>query len=608
MNKKKSLALLMLIGGLGLFLAQPWEVAISPPTRVDDFRLIDQFGRAHALQYLSDQDEAVYVAVSLDCGTDAAVAAMRRSQAARSAAPHFYVHAGPGQRRTAFQAPFQSTGTHAPIFLGTTTKSEPSSFQALLQSTDPHVPVLMDSSRTISASLALSNVAAVVSVDPSSGALTVIDAGDSDCPLPPHDGSALTYEDDIIPIIGDHCLECHSTQRSVRLWTDLGTVTGWSAMIRQTLRTRLMPPGGHDSHYGNVEGGYEQGDMDKLLQWIEAGMPSKGGEDPLPAMNAAITQEANSVTDWGEPDTVWAMTEPHHLPASGPDQYLYAQVGGPTKRDIWVNRIQLKLNRRAVHHANLLVLDTPLAHLGPDDFEHGDDMIDVRIRKVKEGKENMYKPPEEGSTLRVAHHLFEETTMFTYGRSKPTLEFDPGQATLVPKGSYIVLEFHYGLTGKKEENLAQVLVHEHDPAAPLTAVERGTLYRGSFKIPPHKKRFTMKTAVDLEEDILLLEMVPHMHRRGHSVKYVAIHPDGRKEVLLSIPHFQYKYQPQWKLTEPIALKAGTRLVTLMTYDNSAQNPINPDPEAWVTNGSQRIQEMHLPRFYYVKVGASQEGE
>ena len=186
----------------------------------------------------------------------------------------------------------------------------------------------------------------------------------------------------------------------------------------------------------------------------------------------------------------------------------------------------------------------------------------------------------------------------TYGRSKRTLEFEDGRAMKIPKGSMLALEIHYGLTGKVETNRVEVHLTLAEPGA--VEVKRANLYRDEFEIPPGAQDHVIRTGLTIANDITVLEFVPHMHRRGKAVRYTALYADGSEEVLLNVPFFQYKFQPHWRLEEPKAIPAGTRILTEMRYDNSERNPINPNPKVAVVNGSKRVQEMHLPRFYYLE--------
>src|SRR5262249_47449369 len=94
-----------------------------------------------------------------------------------------------------------------------------------------------------------------------------------------------------------------------------------------------------------------------------------------------------------------------------------------------------------------------------------------------------------------------------------------------------------------------------------------------------------------EKDVLLLALFPHMHLRGVSFQYEAKYPDGRTEILLSVPRWDMDWQHRYVLAEPKPLPAGTVLTATGHYDNSSANPNNPDPAAEVKAGPQTSDEM-----------------
>jgi hypothetical protein len=115
----------------------------------------------------------------------------------------------------------------------------------------------------------------------------------------------------------------------------------------------------------------------------------------------------------------------------------------------------------------------------------------------------------------------------------------------------------------------------------------------SLSIPAHAKAYHGTLDHVFERDVLLYSLMPHAHLRGRSARFTAHYPDGRQEVLLSVPKYDFNWQTTYVLAEPKVLQAGTRLVLDMTWDNSAQNPANPDPERTVTWGEQTWDEMNV---------------
>ena len=73
----------------------------------------------------------------------------------------------------------------------------------------------------------------------------------------------------------------------------------------------------------------------------------------------------------------------------------------------------------------------------------------------------------------------------------------------------------------------------------------------------------------------------------------AVLPDGTRRRLLDVPAYDFNWQLQYRLAEPLSLPRGTRLVYTAWYDNSTGNPANPDPTKTVRWGPQTFDEMML---------------
>jgi len=119
-----------------------------------------------------------------------------------------------------------------------------------------------------------------------------------------------------------------------------------------------------------------------------------------------------------------------------------------------------------------------------------------------------------------------------------------------------------------------------------------------FEIPPGAPNQETQAEFKFAKDSLLYDMSPHMHLRGSWFTYEALYPDGKKEVLLSVPHYDFKWQHLYRLAQPKRLPAGTRLVCRGAHDNSTLNPDNPDPNKTVHFGDQTFDEMFIGYFNY----------
>ena len=125
-----------------------------------------------------------------------------------------------------------------------------------------------------------------------------------------------------------------------------------------------------------------------------------------------------------------------------------------------------------------------------------------------------------------------------------------------------------------------------------TVVELGP-GNGTFSIPPQARDHPVQAEMTLTSAATLYRMNPHMHLRGKRVRYEALYPNGKREVLLSVPDYDFNWQVGYALAEPKALPAGTRVVVSGAFDNSPQNLANPDPNARVTWGDQSWMEMFV---------------
>ena len=126
----------------------------------------------------------------------------------------------------------------------------------------------------------------------------------------------------------------------------------------------------------------------------------------------------------------------------------------------------------------------------------------------------------------------------------------------------------------------------------------GTLINGQFKIPAGAGDHVVKAEMTTSADVTLRSLLPHTHLRGKSWEYTAIYPDGRSEVLLSVPKYDFNWQTEYVFAEPLKLPKGTTIRAVAHYDNSHGNKDNPDPSVEVAWGDQTWEEMMFTAFVY----------
>jgi hypothetical protein len=176
-------------------------------------------------------------------------------------------------------------------------------------------------------------------------------------------------------------------------------------------------------------------------------------------------------------------------------------------------------------------------------------------------------------------------------------------AKFVPAGSDLVFQMHYTTNGTPDQDQTSIgLVFAKAP--PKQRVITLQLNNHALIIPPGADDFRVEVQGTLPNDATLLSLFPHMHLRGKRFEYDIVHDDGSVEVLLRV-NYHFHWQLSYRLAESRVLKAGTKLRAIAWYDNSKNNPHNPDPEKTVTWGDQTSDEM-MVGFFDVAVPAGMD--
>jgi hypothetical protein len=183
-----------------------------------------------------------------------------------------------------------------------------------------------------------------------------------------------------------------------------------------------------------------------------------------------------------------------------------------------------------------------------------------------------------------------------YAPGSPPRMTDPGMAKRIPAGSKIIFQMHYTPNGKPAEDISTVGLKFCSASEVKQTVESGFAINFGFAIPPRAADVKVTSRYEFDDDKLLLGLTPHMHMRGKSFRYEARYPDGKREILLDVPRWDFNWQIDYLLAEPKLMPKGTVLACEAHYDNSPENPTNPDPNRWVTFGEQTWDEMMIGWF------------
>jgi hypothetical protein len=374
----------------------------------------------------------------------------------------------------------------------------------------------------------------------------------------------MDYVKDIAPIVLSRCVSCHSTGNiAPHVYAKFDDLATRADQIRADMLLKRMAPWHADAQFGVFSNGValSAGEAATLHAWAKAGAPRGTGADPL------LSAPPPPSGDWplGPPDVVVTIPK-QDLPARGVIEYRYLTVQVPTNGDKWVRAAYVKPgNLSAVHHA--LVFDGTL--------------IDVLLASGGLG----------GFFAGYVPGL--QQTFFPEGTGK-----------FLKQGTPITLQMHYTATGQAETDETRVGFY-FMPAAPERELLTKAAVDTALVIPPGAGDYARETTFtpSTTRDVVLYELNPHMHYRGKRFKFEATYPNGTSEVLLNVPQYDFAWQSQYRLAQPKRLPAGTTLRVSGAFDNSAQNPANPDPRSTVRFGEQTSDEMFIGYINYAELSA-----
>jgi len=369
-------------------------------------------------------------------------------------------------------------------------------------------------------------------------------------------------------------------------------------------------------------------EINTIVGWVDQGA-AEGDPKHLPPIPAYIE-------GWriGTPDQVFSMSEEHVIEPDAPDDYFVFTIPTRFNEDKWVQAAEIRpSNRRVVHHA--------IAHiLTPQTIARSRQGTDRPAAKAPGSNSPVFnseaEPPifyRQGSLSRVkmdapvmddgarainGGSLFKRSAgnqgsdlfsilLTSYAPGKGPDVYDRGMAKRIPAGSIIVLQIHYSsfrraLDKPTTDRTSLGLIFAGE--SPATRVVTLTVPNHFFKIPPGAGNHEVTAAYTFEEDVRLINYMPHMHLRGKDMKYEALYPDGRRETLLWVPSFNFNWQTTYYLKTPISIPMGTKVIITAHFDNSARNKYNPDPTRAVRWGDPTYDEMMIGWMEYVVPNSS----
>lgn len=369
------------------------------------------------------------------------------------------------------------------------------------------------------------------------------------------ESATITFCKQVAPILYEHCYECHRPNEigpfDVSKYEEM---RGWADMVIEVIEQKRMPPW----HATDTEYAYKNArhlppeSLDVLKQWVKDGAPY--------GIAADLPKLPETRSGWRlpkSPDLVVAMREqPYTIAASGAIDYQYFVVDPKITEDRWVSAAQvIPGNSSVVHHAIVFI-----------------------------------RPPDGVDSNGVGW-----LTAFVPGQ-RATM-FPLGYARRVPAGSKLVFQMHYTPNGVEQSDITKIGVNFIEPDQVTHEVFTLVGLDQEFEIPPHAADHLVSTSVSRwPRNSELLAIMPHMHLRGKSFRLTAnakSQPadDTSSSTLLNVPRYDFNWQHTYELESPLPLNSVQKLNIMVSFDNSRNNPFNPNPDEYVLWGDQTWEEM-----------------
>jgi hypothetical protein len=385
-------------------------------------------------------------------------------------------------------------------------------------------------------------------------------------------GTPVTFSKDVAPILYRNCTSCHrpgtSAPMSLLTYAD---ARPYAKSIRDHVLDRKMPPWHADPAIGTFANERRLTDADRatLVAWANTGA-REGDQRDLPA-----APEYSDTWSIGRPDLVVSMPEEFEVPADGVVEYQWFVAATNLTEDKWIKAMEIRsTGASVVHHVVVFERAPEMAKRQP--------LVSIKPEFVTP-RSRSRAPETVGAAL-----------LLSAGGTGPHV-FPEGAARLLKAGTVITFQVHYTSNGAVTRDRSSIgfVFTDEPPREEIRLVHFGN---GGMVIPPGAANHRVDAEVSFVVDSKLWSIAPHTHLRGKSFAYELEYPDGRREPILSVPEYDFEWQTEYQLAEPLRVPKGSRLLATAHYDNSRQNRNNPDPAAEVRWGDQTWEEMMFTWF------------
>lgn len=385
------------------------------------------------------------------------------------------------------------------------------------------------------------------------------------------DDDQTVFSSDVAPILMRHCVACHRPGEIAPMsLLTYREARPWARSIQRVVASGQMPPWFASSEHGNWanDARLSQEEIHTMVSWVEGG--AKPGD------LARMPEPPVFTEGWqlGEPDYVIELPEVT-VPADGPDLFpnQFVRLDIPERR--WVRAVEFRAGDSTVNHHQVAFMINPNQESEAANVRGETDAVE------DDGRFNVLAIWAAGTA--------------------PTV-FPDGAGRWVEPGEFLVMNQHYHPNGKNQttdRTRIGLFFGEGEMESEISAILAGTT---DFVIPAGASSHRLEARHEITTDSRIVSYFPHMHMRGRQMLFTAVYPDGRREILLDVPEYDFDWQLFYYPEEPKLLPAGSAIEIVALYDNSADNPDNPDPGRDVGFGLESTDEMMFGIFELIEVG------
>lgn len=424
-----------------------------------------------------------------------------------------------------------------------------------------------------------------------------------------------TFSKDVAPIFYKNCASCHQPNSVAPMsLLDFQSARPYAKAIQKAVETRTMPPWFADPRYGHFQNDARLSDDDiaTIKAWVIGGAPEGNPQDlpPQPALGAGFKL--------GPPDLVIDIGQDFIVPP-GDDVRKNFTVPTNLTEDKWIRAAEiLPGNPKLVHHVHL---NSILPGAIEEEVDEAGDAFQAnrpgrKVTAAAASRGALWQLIDGQQLLRTdapvvndgcAANLPELPQLSTLAGEGGTSVFgvsqlpgrgpevfdvygDGSTAKFLPKGAKLRFAMHYAKVPVAMSDRTKVGLY-FSKRAPDRPVKRITAPNHYFSIPAGAENYRVTRCLDYTSDKLLLAITPHMHYRGKDARYELVHPDGRREILLYVPKYDFNWQQIYRFEQPVYIEKGSRMIITFHYDNSAANRANPDPNRLLRWGDRSEDEM-----------------